>query len=243
MDCELRIYININNIPHYMGCSGFNSEIYNMKCLNEVMATPFTKLISLFRETIEEILSYNYDYTKNIDINKIDKHPFFEIHHTESHGDLLVMNLLLARELEIAVTDFQKVNPPNTDHCRYGVIVPAYYYELSPLAEYANNMDLFVILINKFLSKYDMESDGNIENKYIRFILHRDHYSKPAYGYGYLRDIDTCLPEYQKILSDCPEDYIPGEMNMLDRGFFFFVKKNSWLSGEVNISDIIKIYE
>ncbi|AFX92925.1 hypothetical protein CE11_00899 [Megavirus courdo11] len=225
MDCELRIYVNINNTPHYMGCSGFNSEIYNLKCLNEVMATPFLKLISLFHEIIEEILSYNSDYTKNININTIAKHPFFEIYHMESHGDLLIMNLLLARELEIVVIDFRKISPPNTDHCDSGIIVPAYYYELSPLAEYANNMDLFMILINKFLSKYNIESDGNIEGKYIRFMLHRDHYSKPAYGYGYLRDIDTCLPEQKKILSDCPEDNIPGEMCMLDRGFFSLLKK------------------
>lgn len=121
--------------------------------------------------------------------------------------------------------------------------VPAYCFDLSQGSQlYATSPILFLTLVNAYLQKCTPKEHQSLisDKKYLRFFLCQDAVYLPFYSYGYLRNIDECLPEHKVRLQSCPSDYVSCELNSFHLGYFIFVKKSACITkSEIGREDII----
>ncbi|BCS82697.1 hypothetical protein QLL95_gp0208 [Cotonvirus japonicus] len=242
MACEIRICVDFGFDNLYLGCQGIHLKDFDIESVDKLLELPINTISDKFSGVISEILSYHKNRLKsnNIDTTKLSKHIFCEM-----VEDIFIINILIADKFIGKIVDFYKVMPPHTDNHKFGVTIPAYFFELNLLAEHLEYIDLFLMLVNRFVVEYDVTIDGDItNNNYVRFMLHRDHYTSSTYGYGYLRNIDSCLESHQRVLKLCPENYVPGEISMpYNRGYFIFINKSAWHNKIITPTDLVRVYE
>lgn len=227
---ELPNHLNLNYLGAYGGKTSFT--------INEIINDhPLELFDEIYVEGNKLSLYHNID---------ISEKKYYTCFHFEENK--LILNILfLSNEPQVKILDCHKVNPPNiTPKYLFGIKVNAYCYDLTLGSQFVNYTVIFIDLLNHYLKNCTDDEHINLLNgrKYLRFMLHQnDPYSDP-YAYGYLRNINTCSEEHQSVLNSCPDNYLPAEMNMLDRGFFLFIDKRKWIDrSQMTQDDILTVIE
>ncbi|QGR54253.1 hypothetical protein [Moumouvirus maliensis] len=219
MNCELRIFVDTNFKVKFMGSNRFNSEIFGWKCLKEILSIPIKRFIEYFEEIIYNMLSYNMDFLQknNIDYTRLPKHIFFDTKSINIDNDLFVINILFAKKYNISI-----------EKCI--INIDQYQYKLSPLSEYASDLDICILILNDILKNHNID----IDNKYIEFSLEiNDTYSPNIFMK--LKNINSIFDK-NKDLEKYVENYLIMKIK-LHKKSIFLIDKISWSNKLISISD------
>uniref|UniRef100_A0A6G6ADD4 Uncharacterized protein n=1 Tax=Borely moumouvirus TaxID=2712067 RepID=A0A6G6ADD4_9VIRU len=223
MNCELRIFIDTNFKVKFMGSNKFNSEIFGWKCLKEILSIPIKRFIEYFEEIIYNMLSYNMDFLQknNIDYTRLPKHIFFDTKSVNIDNDLFVINILFAKKYNV---DIEKCI----------INIDQYQYKLSPLSEYASDLDICVLILNDILKNYNID----IDNKYIEFNLQINDTHSPNV-FVKLKNINLIFDQ-NKDLEKYVENYLIMKTK-LHKESIFLIDKISWSNKLISISDFLVV--
>ncbi|AVL95124.1 hypothetical protein ma737 [Moumouvirus australiensis] len=223
MNCELRIFVDTNFKVKFMGSNRFNSEIFGWKCLKEILSIPIKRFLEYLEEIIYDMLSYNMEFLQknHIDYTRLPKHIFFDTKSINIDNDLFIINILFANKYNI-----------NIDKCTKSI--NKYQYKLSPLSEYAPELDIYVLILNDILKNDNIY----IHKKYIKFVLQTNDTHSPNV-FVELKNINLILDE-NKDLEKYVENYLIMKSKLYKESILL-INKISWSNKLISVSDLLVV--
>lgn len=196
-----------------------------------------------FIEELFDELFFALSHNQCIPFTKNDRTQYRVFFDYQNESDTLIINLWTGHvEPKCEIISVKVLEPSENNRRNFVLKVPSYCFDLIKGSElYSDRRKLFLTLLNRYLTECKNEHQELLDgDRYLRFMLYRDDFPLAPYAYGYLRNIDSCIPDHKIALNNCSKDYLPCEMCTLHKANFIFIKKSKWINKELfTESDII----
>ena len=248
MSVYIRWFNADKKYPYFLGVCRITPDEELIKTLSKYMETSNETVF--LKECLKEFFDDIFDFPNSRFIQKADiSVRSFSIQKTLTgewninlwFGTIDPVKSLTDRfDTNIKLITTPKDNPPSNKN--FNMKVPVYGWDLPRTIHAVSGSDIaLLILIRYFQVCSNEEHEQLLKGGCLwRMMQYQDSPDSNPYAYVYLRPIDQCLPEHQKVFNSCPKDYLPAEITA-QRGHFLWIRRSSWEKKQVKFEDLLEV--